>query len=42
LKKAGFKKITFFNKNHLTNDPVIKRAVVDEGVSHSLLVEAYK
>lgn len=42
LRQAGFENITFFNSSHLTNNEIIKQEVTDEGISHSLLVEAIK
>jgi predicted SAM-dependent methyltransferase len=42
LKNVGFEKIKFFNSGHLSDHPVILQEVTDEGVSHSLLVEAIK
>jgi 2-polyprenyl-3-methyl-5-hydroxy-6-metoxy-1,4-benzoquinol methylase/glycosyltransferase involved in cell wall biosynthesis len=42
LTKSGFEKIEFFNKDMLTNNEIIKIEINDEGLSHSLIVEAVK
>jgi hypothetical protein len=42
LKDAGFRAVIFYDEPHKSLSSVLAREVIDEGITHSLIVEAVK